>query len=116
MNIEDVREYCLSLPGAMEDLFAPDWLSFRIGGKWFAILWLGAPRPTVEVKLLPERGEELRERYAGVSPGYHMNKRHWNNLVLDSGLTDQQVKEWISESYHLVRGKLPKSIRQTLKL
>ena len=108
MNVEEVRAYALSLsPDVTEDLFADEWISFRIGGKWFLLMQLDAPEPRVAVKLPPETGIALREQYNGVQPAYHMNKRHWNDLYLNQ-LPDGFVKEQIKASYNLVVGNLPK--------
>ena len=68
---------------------------------------LDTPEPWVAVKLKPEDGEKLREQYEGVRPAYHMNKRHWSDLVLDK-LDDEFVKQQIKASYDLVVSKLPK--------
>ena len=76
MDIEQVRLFALSLPHTTEDLFVEELLSFRVGGKWFMLLWLNAPEPRVAVKLPPDEAEELRDNYAGITPAYHMNKRH----------------------------------------
>ena len=73
---------------------------------------LDAPEPRVAVKLLPERGAELRALNDAIRPAYHMNKTHWNDLYLNQ-LNDEQVKELISESYHLVFSKLPKKANLT---
>jgi len=111
MNIEDVREYALTLPGATEDMpYGPDWLIFRIEGKIFLHIWLEAPEPTCAVKLEPDFGEELREHYGGVQPAYHLNKTHWNDLYLDL-IDEPLVRQWIEHSYLLVRSKLPKRLR-----
>lgn len=108
MNVEEVRAYALSLSRQVtEDLFADEWISWRIGGKWFLLMQLDAPEPRVAVKLPPEVGLALREQYNGVQPAYHMNKRHWNDLYLNR-LPDGFVKEQIKASYNLVVGKLPK--------
>lgn len=108
MNVEEVRAYALSLSRQVtEDLFADEWISFRIGGKWFLLMQLDAPEPRVAVKLPPEIGLALREQYSGVQPAYHMNKHHWNDLYLNR-LLDSFVKEQIKASYNLVVGKLPK--------
>lgn len=114
MDIEQVRDYCLSLPGVTEDLFAPEWLSFRIGGKWFVCIWLEAPEPTVAVKLPPSQGQELREQYRGIRPAYHLNKVHWNDLYIASGLNEQLIRQLIKTSYDLVSAKLPKAIKETI--
>lgn len=108
MNIEDVREYTLSLNADItEELFAEQWIVWRIGGKWFLLMQLDAPEPHIAVKLPPDVGMELREHYEGVRPAYHMNKTHWNDLYLDL-LDDDLVKQQIKTSFDLVRGKLPK--------
>ena len=102
MNVEEVRTYALSLSRQVtEDLFADEWISWRIGGKWFLLMQLDAPEPRVAVKLPPEVGLNLREQYNGVQPAYHMNKRHWNDLYLNQ-LPDGFVKEQIKASYNLV--------------
>ena len=108
MNVEEVRTYALSLsPDVTEDLFADEWISWRIGGKWFLLMQLDAPEPRVAVKLPPEVGLNLREQYSGVQPAYHMNTRHWNDLYLNQ-LPDGFVKEQIKASYNLVVSNLPK--------
>ena len=112
MNIEDVREYALTLKGATEDMpYGPDWLVFRIGGKIFLHIWLESPEPTCAVKLLPEMGQQLRERYKGVCPAYHLNKAHWNDIYLEM-MDDALVRQWICDSYRLVLSKLPKRLRE----
>ncbi len=109
MDIEQVRDFALSLsPEVTEELFAEQWISWRIGGKWFLLMQLDAPEPRVAVKLSPEVGAELRVQYDGVQPAYHMNKTHWNDLYLNE-LDDAVVRELIQTSFDLVRSKLPKS-------
>jgi len=111
MNIEEVREYALSLQGATEDMpYGPDWLIFRIEGKIFLHIWLESPTPTCAVKLEPEYGQELRDQCSGVQPAYHLNKTHWNDIYLNL-IDDEQVKAFITQSYLLVRSKLPKRLR-----
>ena len=112
MNIEEIREYSLTLRGATEDMpYGPDWLIFRIGGKIFLHIWLEAPEPTCAVKLSPDYGAQLREHYEGVTAAYHLNKMHWNDIYLDV-IDDRNVKEWIRMSYELVKSKLPKRERE----
>lgn len=115
MNIEEVRDYALSLGNVTEELFAENWISFRIAGKWFLLIQLDAPEPRIAVKLPPEVGLALREEFDGVRPAYHMNKKHWNDLYLDM-LDDAFVREQILKSYNLVAAKLPKSIKQQLNV
>lgn len=112
MNIENVRIYALSLPGATEDMpYGPDWVVFRIEGKIFLHIWLVSPEPTCAVKLAPEKGIELRERFEGIKPAYHLNKTHWNDLYLDN-LLDEDVRKWIHESYDIVLSHLPKRLKE----
>ena len=112
MNIEDVREYALTLPGVNEDMpYGPDWLIFRIEGKIFLHIWLESPEPTCAVKLEPELGQSLREHYDGVRPAYHLNKVHWNDIYLDM-IDEELTKQWIRQSYELVLNKLPRKLRE----
>ena len=111
MNIEEVREFALGLNEAVtEDMFTEGWISWRIFGKWFMLMQLDAPEPRVAVKLPPEVGLSLREKYSGVCPAFHMNKTHWNDLYLNQ-LSDEFVKEQIIASYNLVASRLPKRYR-----
>lgn len=114
MNIEEVRIFALSLNEQVtEELFAEQWIVWRIGGKWFLLMQLDAPEPRVAVKLPPDVATDLRERYDGVTPAYHMNKRHWCDLYLER-LNGSFIKEQITTSYQLVVSKLPKKVRETL--
>ncbi|MBR4366685.1 MAG: GNAT family N-acetyltransferase [Bacteroidaceae bacterium] len=118
MNIEQVREYTLSLNGVTEDQpFGDDLITFRLEGKIFLCLNLGGDEHDPEdsalrmaLKLSPERNEELRELFPTVKPAYHWNKKHWSDVYYEQ-LEETQVKEWIRESYQLVASKLPKAIR-----
>lgn len=113
MDIEKARLYALSLPGATEDMpYGPDWVVFRIEGKIFMHICLTAGPSSVAVKLPPEEGEVLRDEYDGIRPAYHLNKRHWNDILLEYGFSDGLVKGWIRESYQLVLGALPKKLRR----
>ena len=119
MNIEQVREYTLSLYGVTEDQpFGDDIITFRLEGKIFVCLWIGSGQydikdsePRLALKLSPERNEELRALFSAVTPAYHWNKKHWSDVYYEQ-LDDTQVKDWIKESYRLVASKLPKSVRQ----
>src|SRR5574344_2153981 len=112
MNIEQAREYALSLNDVTEELFGDgQWISFKISGKWFLLIPLDAPEPRIAVKLEPEFNQELREHYDGIQPAYHMNKQHWSDIFLEH-FDDELVKEWIKRSYGLVFSKLPKKIKE----
>lgn len=111
MNIEEVREYCLSLPGATEDMpYGPDWVVFRVGGRIF--LHISLERRLIAIKLRPEHGERLREQYEAVRPAWHMNKRHWNDIMTEGTLPRPAIEALIRESYALVRAKLPRAVRE----
>lgn len=116
MNIEEVREYALSLPMAEESLFADDWVQYRVCSKWFMLIWLNAPEPRVAVKCDPNLAIELRERYSGVEPAYHMNKRMWNDLYLNRDLGDEDIKRYIRHSYDEVVKKLPRRYKELIVL
>jgi predicted DNA-binding protein (MmcQ/YjbR family) len=103
MNIESLRDYCLQKEGAEETLpFGPDTLVFKVGGKIFLLVGLDEEELRFNVKCDPEKIEELRENYHCVLPGYHMNKKHWNTIVVDGSVPDKLLKEWIDHSYELV--------------
>ena len=109
MTLDAVRIYCLAKPGTSEDCpFGPDPLVFRVMGKMFALLSLDAFPSRINLKCDPEKAIELRERYAAVLPGYHMNKQHWNTVLLDGSLPSDQVRRQIDASYRLVVSRLTK--------
>jgi predicted DNA-binding protein (MmcQ/YjbR family) len=106
MNIESLREYCLSKPGAEETLpFGPDTLVYKVGGKAFLLTGLDSEEFRFNVKCDPDKALELREEFSCVLPGWHMNKKHWNTIVVDGSVSSKQLKEWIDHSYELVTGK-----------
>lgn len=123
MNIEQVRNYSLSLPGVTEDQpFGDEIITYRVEGKIFLCLWLGGGRHDIKegqtrfaLKLTPDRNEELREHYVEVTPAYHWNKKHWSDVYYE-GLNETIVESWIKESHDLVVSKLPKAIRQKYKV
>lgn len=111
MNIESVRDYCLSLPVTTEDFpFDETTLAFRVLGKIFAIIDLEDTEWFV-LKCDPDYALELRESHAEITPAYHMNKRHWNQLNLFGTLSDELVQSLIRHSYSLVVSKLPKKLK-----
>src|SRR5690606_37209052 len=110
MNIEDLRDYCLSLPEVEETLpFGPDTLVYKTGGKIFLLTGLDNLDLSFNVKCNPEYAIELREQYPCVQPGYHMNKKHWNTIRVDGSVSDAQLKEWINHSYELIKAKKTKA-------
>ncbi|MDX2046128.1 MAG: MmcQ/YjbR family DNA-binding protein, partial [Chitinophagaceae bacterium] len=106
MNVETIREYCLSKPFAEEAFpFGPDVIVFKVTGKIFLLLPLDTEQLQFNVKCNPDLALELREKYRCVLPGYHMNKKHWNTIIADGSVPVKQLKEWIDHSYELVAGK-----------
>jgi len=113
MDIEQVREYTLTLPGVTEDMpYGPDMVVFRIEGKIFLHLPLEYAEPRMAVKLPPEEGERLREEYSTITPSWHLNKIHWNDILIENHFSDEELKGWIRESYNLVLSKLPKRLKE----
>lgn len=103
MDIETLREYCLSKPQVEETQpFGPDNLVYKVKGKIFLLAAMDEQPLRFNVKCDPEMALELRERYPCVLPGYHMNKKHWNTIVVDGSVSTQLLKEWIDHSYALV--------------
>ncbi|MCO6482585.1 MAG: MmcQ/YjbR family DNA-binding protein [Flavobacteriales bacterium] len=114
MNIERFRQLCLEKPGATEETpFGPDTLVFKVGGKIFALAGL-EPFGSVNLKCDPERALELRESHAGIIPGYHMNKMHWNTVLTDGSVKDALIMELLAHSYALVRASLPHTVQAQL--
>lgn len=102
MNIESLREYCLSRKGVTEGFpFDENTLVFKVGGKMFLLTDL-EDSFTINVKCDPEKAVELREQYEAVQPGYHMNKKHWNTVAIDGSVPDEILLSWIDASYDLV--------------
>lgn len=114
MNLAQFQEYCLALPGVTEEFpFGEETLVYKVAGKMFALSSL-ENFETVNLKCDPEEAVELRERYEGVTPGYHMNKKHWNTVDVHSGIPNKLLLEWIRKSYDLVVASLPKKEREKL--
>jgi predicted DNA-binding protein (MmcQ/YjbR family) len=110
MDLEGFREYCLTKPGVTEGTpFGEDVLVFKVGSKMFALAALDEVPAKVNLKCDPDLALELRDRYDQVRPGYHMNKKHWNTVEIDSGIPDAEVRQMIDHSYDLVAKSLPKS-------
>jgi len=107
MNIETLREYVLQKPSVTEGFpFGEDTLVFKVNAKVFLLAGLDHMPLQFNVKCNPDKAIELREEYpAAVLPGYHMNKKHWNTIIVDGTLPNKQLKEMVDESYKLVKGK-----------
>lgn len=115
MSPDELREYCLAFNGAEETFpFGPNTSVFKVGGKMFALSQLGAESLRVSLKCEPQLAESLRESYDAVLPGYHLNKRHWNTVVIDGSVPDDAVRDMIEDSYDLVVSKLAAATRRAL--
>src|SRR5204863_10051089 len=103
MNSDELRDRCLSFAGAEETFpFGPETSVFKVGGKMFALSQLGADSLRVSLKCEPELAGALREAHAAVIPGYHLNKPHWNTVIIDGSLPDDTVRDMIDHSYDLI--------------
>jgi predicted DNA-binding protein (MmcQ/YjbR family) len=108
MNLEIIRNYCLSKLHSEESFpFDEVTLVFKVGGKIFALIDIENPSG-LNVKCSPDLAIELRERYQGIIPGFHMNKKHWNTIKLSSDVPDHIIYESIDNSYKLVFNSLSK--------
>ena len=121
MNIEEFREYCLSLNGVYEkmpftnvpDKYSRDVLCFYVGSKWFCYV-------NIEVfdfcciKCAPDKREELQATYSGIKPGWHMNKKHWISVYFNQDVPDKEIKELVKKSYDIVAKSLTKKEQEAL--
>jgi predicted DNA-binding protein (MmcQ/YjbR family) len=112
MNIETIRTYCLEKEGAEEGFpFGETTLVFKVAGKIFLLMSLDAVPHRFNVKCDPDKAIELRENYESILPGYHMNKKHWNTVIVDGALPAALIKLMIDDSYDLVKPKVKKTER-----
>jgi predicted DNA-binding protein (MmcQ/YjbR family) len=113
VDVAEFREYCLTKPGATEGTpFGADVLVFKVGGKMFALAALYEVPATANLKCDPDLALELRDRYEQVRPGYHMSKKHWNTVEIESGIPDAELRKMIDHSYELVVRTLSKVKRE----
>ena len=114
MNIEEFREYCLKKKGTSEGFpFDEETLVFKVMDKMFALTNI-AGEFRINLKCDPEKAIELREQYPAVIPGYHMNKKLWNTVIVDGTVSDKLIYEWIDNSYDLIVAKLTKKKQSEL--
>ena len=112
MDFETLRSYLLSKPEAVETFpFDDETLVLKVCGKMFALLNICGEPLQVNLKCDPDKAEVLRELFPAIIPGYHMNKRHWNTVIVDGSIADKEIFSMIDESYDLVVQGLPKSKR-----
>ena len=116
MDIETLRDYCLSLDHTTEGFpFDDKTLVFKVAGKMFALTSIEEFK-SVNLKCEPERAISLREQYPCVKPGFHMSKKHWNTVEMDLSISDQMIYLWVRESYDLVVDSLTKKLKVELGL
>lgn len=115
MNIEEFRDYCIRKHGVTESFpFDAKTLVFKVGGKMFVLVDVDEFE-SFNAKNDPLVNIELRERYSGVLPGYHMNKQHWNTVKLDGSVPEKVILELIDISYKMIYSSLPKKIQESIK-
>jgi len=122
MDIETFRKYCLSFDGAMEKLpfekatsqYDKDLLVFYVAEKWFCFVNIDK-FDFCDLKCDPQESKELREKYQGITPGYHMNKKHWVSVSFNSDVPDSIIMELVQKSYELIVASLPLKIQHSLK-
>jgi predicted DNA-binding protein (MmcQ/YjbR family) len=115
IDATELRELCLAFPGSAETFpFGSKTSVFKVAGKMFALSQLAEQPLRVSLKCEPQLAEQLRTTHPAVLPGYHLNKRHWNTVIIDSSIPEVMIRDMIEDSYDLVVSKLPMSRRRTL--
>jgi predicted DNA-binding protein (MmcQ/YjbR family) len=115
VNADELRVACAEKLGAVETYpFGEQTAVYKVGGKMFALVPRDGDPPSVSLKCDPEWSQILREAYAAVRPGYHLNKKHWNTVVLDGTVSGDELAELIEHSYRLVVESLPRRVRAAL--
>ena len=120
MNIENLREYCLKKKAVTDDFpFDSDTLVFKVMGKVFALIGLEkweSGQKGINLKCDPDYAQQLRDEYAAIQPGYHMNKKHWNTIDLTMGeISPKFLAELIDHSYEMVVKGMPKKMQDNLR-
>lgn len=119
MNIQQLYDYCLSKKGVSEHFpFDEDTLVFKVGGKMFALTSLSnweKGNPSINLKCNPKLAEELRDKYEGINPGWHMSKIHWNTVNINDDVPDKKVLHLINHSYELVFSNLTNTIKKEIQ-
>ena len=115
MDLETIRKYCLEKKSTTESFpFGESTLVFKVSGKMFLLMSLDSLPLQFNVKCDPEKAEEFREAYSSVIPAFHMNKKHWNTIILNGEVSTKQIREMIDDSYSLVVHSLPLKERKKL--
>lgn len=115
MDRKALKRLCLGFAGAEETFpFGFETSVFKVGGKMFALSRLDRDPLSVSLKCEPSLAEELRAAYPAVTPGYHLNKRHWNTVAIDGSVPERMIADMIEDSYDLVISQLPRARRRAL--
>lgn len=119
MNVEELREYCLSLTQTKENMpwTEPQYsmlATFTVGDKWFCLADLD--KKFIDVKCEPNMIAEMQSKYKGAFPAWHMNKEHWLDVKLDSDIPDSIIRSLLKDGYHLIVSKLPRKILEGIRL
>ena len=116
MSLAEISEFASDFPGVVEEQpFGPEVDVFKVGGKIFAILSPESSPESISLKCDPELAIQLRHQYSAVIPGYHLNKRHWNTVILDGTIADEEIFGMVTHSYEQVIAGLSKSVREELR-
>ena len=117
MDVDTARLYLLGKPEAMEDYpFGPDVAVMKVRDKMFATLGQEGGEGRMNLKCDPDQALALRDIFAAVLPGYHMNKKHWNTIKLDGSIPEGEIQRMIDHSFALVVGGLPKKVREGMEV
>ena len=112
MDSKDLYKYCLTKPSAIEDYpFGPDVIVIKIASKMFALISRRNGQDNLSLKCDPDYSEILRQQYPSITPGYHLNKRYWNTLIIDGSIPEKEIIGLIDHSYELVYKLLPRRLR-----
>ena len=116
MDLESIRKYCLQKQSTTESFpFGEYTLVFKVCGKIFLLMSLDSQPLQFNVKCNPEKAEEFREAYSSVIPAFHMNKKHWNTIIMNGQVNSKMIREMIDDSYSLVVRSLPLKERKKLE-
>jgi predicted DNA-binding protein (MmcQ/YjbR family) len=114
MTLEELCAAVMSFPEAREETpFGPGALVYKVRGKMFALVGMDTP-PNISLKCNPVLATMLRDTYPAVTGGYHLNKQHWNTVVMDGTVPESELREWMAHSYELVVKGLPKRDREEI--
>ncbi|MEQ3722622.1 MmcQ/YjbR family DNA-binding protein [Alcanivorax sp.] len=117
MDVEAVRTYLLGKPEAREDFpFGPDVAVMKVRDKMFATLGREGGEGRMNLKCDPDQALALRDIFAAVLPGYHMNKKHWNTIKLDGSIPEGEIQRMIDHSFALVINGLSKKVRKGMEV